>query len=336
MFSAVAYPPFAAVLLAPLYRLAHPTWLFLLAALCWLSTVSGLVTRALLRAGLAPIPAALLPSALLLSSFPVQRLIHQGNIELLVWAFVATGTYAFMRERHVLAAGLWGMAAAVKLYPLLLLFLLIPKKRYREVLFGCTAFLAVTFLSVLWIGPTPACALRGSLRNVFGYQTLRASEWSLRELTASHSGFLLIKLCAQMVHVPASHLTLQYYVGGAALFLWSFFGRLAKLSVTNQLVAVTVCMVLLPTVSYYHTLVHLYAPLLILVFVAIESQRAGITVPGLRTALLLLIPLSMPYTLFTFPRMFVFCGLIQSAALGVLFLCALQYPFPQPTGKPAL
>ena len=44
---------------------------------------------------------------------------------------------------------------------------------------------------------------------------------------------------------------------------------------SNQLLAVTAFMVMFPPVSYFHTLVHLYAPLLVLLFVAIRAERVG-------------------------------------------------------------
>ena len=330
MFSGFAYPPFAAVVLAPLYRTPVPVWIFLSVALCWLGAVFSWVRRALLHAGLAHSFAVFFPLLLALSSFPVQRLVHQGNIELLVWVFVAAGTYAFVKERHEVAAGLWGMAAAMKLYPFLLLILLVPKRQYRACLLGCTTFFSLSWLSLWWLGPTTAAALRGCTRGVLGYHQLRTAEWSLREVVANHSAFTLVKLCAHIAHVPSPKLVVPYYLCGAGVFLWVFFGRLARLPVPNQLLAVTVCMLVAPAISYYHTLVHLYAPLLLLTFVAIEAKRVGVKIAGLQGTLLLFIPLCMPYTLVAFPRLFAFWGLVQLAALSSLFLCALQYPFPLP------
>ena len=55
-----------------------------------------------------------------------------------------------------------------------------------------------TALALWWLGPTLGVAWGGSLQNVFGYQGLCASEWSLRELAANHSAFTLVKLAAMM------------------------------------------------------------------------------------------------------------------------------------------
>ena len=328
MLSAVAYPPFAAAVLAPVYRLGSPVWNFLCLAAVGLILAIRLTSRALHRAGLSTACATLLPLSLVLLSFPVERLIHQGNIELLVWAFTATGVWASMRNRNQTAAGLWALAGAMKLYPLVLLLLLLPRRCYRAIFLGAGVFVGVSWLSLWWLGPTVAEAWRGSLRNVFGYQNLRASEWSLRELVANHSIFWLVKLGALIAHIPSSRLTLPYYICGAALMVWAFIARLRHMAVANQLLAITAFMLLLPQVSYFHTLVHLYAPLLLLGFTALRAQRTGTEVRGLGGTMLLGAFLLSPYTLLTFPHAFLFCGLLQSLALVILFLCALEFPFP--------
>ena len=107
----------------------------------------------------------------------------------------------------------------------------------------------------------------------------------------------------------------------------AFFGRLWKMPEANQLLAVTAFMAMFPPVSYFHTLVHLYAPLLVLLFVAIHADRAGVRVAGLQRTVLLFVPLLAPFTLFLFPRVFVFDGLVQAALLASLFGCAMRFPF---------
>jgi hypothetical protein len=97
--------------------------------------------------------------------------------------------------------------------------------------------------------------------------------------------------------------------------------------VANQLLAVTTFMVMFPPVSYFYTLVHLYAPLLMLMFVAIRAQRAGVQVEGLRLTMLLFLPLLATFMLFSFPRVLMFGGLVQGGVLVWLFICALQFPF---------
>ena len=327
MFSAVAYPPFAAAVLTPFYVVFSPVWGYLCVTISLLAAAFWYVRQEFQMAGISPYTATCLPLSLMLISFPIERLVHQGNFEVLVWAFAATGIWLFLNGRRNLAAALWGLAAAMKLFPILLLVLLLSKRSFRAVLLGLSVFAGATWLSLLWLGPTVASAWQGSVRNVFGYQDLRVSEWSLRELVANHSLLGWFKLGAIVAHVPSSRLMMPYYVFGMIAIAWAFAARLEKMPVANQVLAVTVCMLLLPSVSYYHTLVHLYAPLLMLIFLAIRAQRAGVYIRGLQTTMLLCLPLFVPYTLLTFPRMMLFCGMLQALALISLFLCAMEFPF---------
>jgi hypothetical protein len=327
LFSPVAYPPFAAVVMAPLYASVNPGALFLAVSAVWLALCVWGVRRALIGVGINAVTATLFPLTLTAMSFPIARLVHQGNIELVLWIFAAAGVWAFLRGHGDAAAVLWGLAAAMKLFPVVLLLLLLPRRRYRAFAVGVGTFVAATVGSLWWLGPTVGVAWRGSLKNVFGYQGTRVSEWSLHELAANHSALGLVKLAAIFARFPLARLTLPYYVCGALVLALAFFGRLWRMPVANQLLALSVFMVAFPPVSYFHALVHLYAPLLVLLFVAIRAQQAGVRVRGLGFAVMLFVPLFASWTLFTFVRVWLFAGLLQACILVALFLCALEVPF---------
>jgi hypothetical protein len=325
MFSPVAYPPFAAVVLAWFYSAGCGVWGYLGTAGVWLAGAAWGVRRALLRAGLCGTTATLLPLTLLAASFPILRLLHEGNIELAVWILTALGTYAWMRDRNAAAAVLFGLAGAMKLYPLALLILLVERGRWRAAAGGLATFIAASWASLWWLGPSIGIAWQGSLRNVFGYQGLRAGEWTIRELAANHSAFEWVKVAARVegwaVVMPA------YYAAGLTLFAAAWFARLRYLSRANRLLAVTVFMLLLPPVSYFHALVHLYAPLVVLLLAAIDAQRQGKQVRALGVTHDLILVTMSSFTLMTFPRFCLFGGLIQGLALAGLFGCAILAPF---------
>jgi hypothetical protein len=332
LYSPVAYPPFAAMVMAGLYSAASPVLRYLEVAGVWLAVAVWGVRRALLRVGIGSMTATLFPLTMVAISFPIARLVHEGNVELALWVLTATGVWAYLKEYDDAAGVLWGLAAAMKLYPAVLLVLLLPRGRWRAFALGVATFAGATVLALWWLGPTMGVAWRGSLENVFGYQGARASEWTLRELAANHSAFMLAKMAAMMTGLPLTKLTLPYYGCGAVAMGWAFFGRLWKMPEANQLLAVTAFMVMFSTVSYFHTLVHMYAPLLVLLFVSIDEQNAGAErsegqVRGLKLTVLLFVPLFAAFTLFLFPRVFVFDGLVQAALLAALFGCALLFPF---------
>jgi hypothetical protein len=86
-------------------------------------------------------------------------------------------------------------------------------------------------------------------------------------------------------------------------------------------------MVMFPTISYFHALVHLYAPFAVLCGLAIRAQRVGVPVPGLKSTMLLFAPLFAPFTVLTFPQVLLFGGLVQAVLLVALFGCAMRFPF---------
>jgi hypothetical protein len=324
--SRVAYPPLSAVLYAALYGTGHTVGIYLATAAAWLAAGVLGVRRELMRRGITASTALLFPLTVALVSFPIAGLLQRGNIELFLWVIAGTAIWLFLRGHYDAAAVLWGLAAAMKLYPIIFLSLLLPRHKWRAFALGLATFVGSTLAAMVWIGPTMSVVWHGSLRNVFGYQGYRVSMWSLHELMANHSAFGLAKVLAMVFHVPLEHLTMPYYAFGGVVMGLAFFGRLWKMPAANQLLAVTTFMVMFPPVSYFYALVHLYAPLLLLLWIGFDADRTNTRVAGLRVMLLLFVPILASFMLFTYPRAALFGGLIQAALLVWLFVCAVRYP----------
>ncbi|GAC1431318.1 MAG: hypothetical protein NVSMB62_28410 [Acidobacteriaceae bacterium] len=325
--SPFAYPAVAALWFALIYATGHPVAVYMALAASTMGFALWHVRRALLAEGIGKATALAFPLTVLLCSFPFWRLIPQGNSELFLWIFVAAGLWRYLRGCDDQAAVLWGLAAATKLYPLVLLLLFVPRWKIRPFLLGLGIFVLSSVIALWYLGPTVAEAWHGELHNVFGYQGLRVNEWTMNTVATNHSAFTLVKFFALVANHGFGGLTLPYYAAGCLLTLALFLGRLRSMPVANQILALSVVMVTLPTISYFHTLTHLYAPWLMLVFIAIRAQRAGRLVPGLAGAMACFVPLFVSYTLYTFRAVWLFGGLIQTLALLFLLLYALQYPF---------
>jgi hypothetical protein len=254
-------------------------------------------------------------------------LVQRGNLELFVWMLVAGGVWSWWRGWDDAAAALWGLAAAVKLYPVVMFVLLLPRRRWRALAVGMAALVGSTVAAMAWLGPSMGVVWRGWEGNVFGYQGVRVGQWSLHELAANHSVFGLVKVAAMMVGVPLGRLAGAYYACGAVAFAVAWFGRLRGMPKANQLLGVSAFMVMLPTVSYFYTLVQLVAVWVVLVFVAIDAERVGVTARGMGVAIGLLAGLFASFMLFTFPRVYLFGGLVQGVMLVGLFACAVRFPF---------
>lgn len=329
----VAYPPFGAVLYAAIYATGHPIAFYLGSAAVWLALCFWGLRSGLVSQGISNLAATLFTLTVGLTSFPIAGLLQRGNIELFLWIFVATGVWLFFRGKQDWAAILWGLAAALKLYPVILLGLFLPRGRWRAFAIGIATFVSVSVGSMVWLGPSIPVAWHGTLQNVFGYQGRRVSEWTLHELMANHTAYHLAKFAALMSGMSRSHLTFAYYGLGALLGVFLFV-RLWRMPVANQLLALTAFMVAFPPVSYFYTLVQLYAPWAVLLFVGIKAEKAGGPPKGLQLSLLLFLPLFGSFMLFTFPRIYLYGGLVQGFLLITILLCALSYRFEVNSSQP--
>jgi hypothetical protein len=63
-----------------------------------------------------------------------------------------------------------------------------------------------------------------------------------------------------------------------------------------------------------------------------REERRGVRIVGLRGTLMLFVPIFASFTVFTYPGVFLYGGLVQAFLLMLLFLCALQYPFEVEAG----
>ncbi|HEY5329590.1 MAG TPA: glycosyltransferase family 87 protein [Acidobacteriaceae bacterium] len=330
VYPAVAYPPFGAAMFAVLYAFSRPVVAYMALAGLWMALAWLGVRRALLREGVGRVVALMFPVSILVASFPIEGLLQRANVELFLWIFTAMGMWAYLRGRDDAAAILWGLAAAGKFYPVILLVLFLPRKKMRAFGLGVAAFIAATLASAAYFGPTIRVALQGALHNTFGYQGVRVAEWGRHDLGTNHSFFTLLKVVVVALHGSTAHLALPYYACGAVVFAAVFFGRVRKMPVANQLLAVTLFMVMLPTISYFYTLTHLYAPWLVLVFLAVRAAKAGVEIRGLSTTILLFVPVFAAYTLFTFSKIHLWGGVVQGLFLVWLFVWVVRFPFAEP------
>ena len=221
-----------------------------------------LFARGLLRAGLTKAQAIGLVALLICTSDPWWILLDRANIELFVYIFLASGTWAYLRRQPVLAAVLWSLAGAMKLYPLVLLALFLHRRTLRPLLTGLLTFAATLIGSLWYVGPTVRVAAVGSLDGMAGFLSSYAATARRIELNHDHSllGALKEIFSLHMMHI-GTHLKWLSQGYEAAVFIVFpilYFVWIRKLPALNQLCLDLIAIVLLPPVSYDYTLVHLY------------------------------------------------------------------------------
>jgi hypothetical protein len=332
-----AYPAPAAVLFNGLYHMG-PCQLFI-----WLGCILGgalaaaaLFYRELVRNGVAATQSALFVACLTLTSWPLLFLYERANIEIVIWLLAALGVWALLRRHPLLAAMLFGVAASIKLYPIVLLALLLSRKHAHAFLAGVATFLLAMLGSFYYVGPTIAIAWHGTVNGISGFVSNYAAT-AHSELATDHSFLACIKQFASnppFHHTDFSACSRCYVVialSGAALL---FLLRVRRLPLLNQILFVMICMVALPPVSYDYTLVHLYVPFALFVLACIRSAQArdglpDADTPGFKRALLCFGLLFTPQ-FFLLHRTLNLNGALKSMALAGLLLLLSRHPIHDP------
>jgi len=326
-----AYPAFSAVIYDLLYHLGpHAQAIFLSTELAMSGLAAFLFFKTIHRNGLRRFPAAILVLTTLLFSYPLLFIFEAGSVEFLTCALTAAGLLFVLKRNDSSAAALWGAAAALKIYPILLLGVFLSRAKARTLAVGISAFAVISMVSMWFIGPTIPTAFAGSISGVGGFVSTYSEMLRLQELPFDHSLLAPIKILAyEMAHRTGtvSYLTKPYlFIAGTAAFL-AFFLRARHMPVGNQVLFLFAAMLALPPVSYDNTLVHLYAPWAMLVIVTLREGTVGRTLPGLRTCLLCFA------VLFTSQRFLYYHwihlnGTFKAVALVVLMVTTLRYPIP--------
>jgi hypothetical protein len=321
-YSAFAYPAGAAVVYRALYSTgdAIQTYLALAAA----TSISALAAAFLFLRRRA---AAKLFPALLLLSFPLIFLVQRANIELVLWMLIVAGILAYQHGFNFAAAVCFGLAASIKLYPLILLgiFLKPTSKRAQRdliaLLCGLLAFLLATAAAISYTGPRFTLAAYGFFSGVDRFQGHYVDTVSKVEILFDHCLFSPFKYLAYLQHISPAPWRNAYYLC-AAVFVLLLFLRVHTLPYLNRVLFLMAAMVCLPPVSFTYTLVHLYVPLLLLMgYLATTGTRPPRSASvALALLLFLMLPLPGFTVLASLPT-----GPAQACALLLLLVtCALE------------
>ena len=320
-FSGSAYPAGAAPIYEAFYKTSNPTQTYLLLAA--IATIAALTAAFFF---LRRSNAARLFLPLLLFTFPLIFLIQRANIEIVLWLIIALGLIAYRRGLAILAAILFGIAAAVKLYPILLLGLFLKRKKdIPAFLIGLLTAAAAMYAAVAYTGPTVAIAANGFFRGVDRFQDHYVDTVSKVEVAFDHSLFSPIKYFTYTNHTSPAPWTTLYYVTAGAFALLLFL-RVRTLPFLNRVVFLVAAMVSLPPVSFTYTLVHLYVPTLLLLaaLATFRTRPPATAIAALMLLLFLMLPIMSLSILTPLPT-----GPIQSCALFILLITTALTPWPE-------
>jgi len=342
------YPAPLAVLYGVLYKVPHVLRYYLIAYAEAVVVAAWMLMRALHARGLARGVTIAFTATLFLTSYPIRTLFESANTEGIVAVLLAAGVYAVLRDRCWLGATLIAIAGTMKVFPLILLALLLSKRRYREFTWGLIATAAVTVGSLAIVGPSILEAQRHIDAGIHYVKFTFIFSRSPAAVTFNHSLFTLVKfgmlVIERHLHPMAAYThadlllraarertmlntTFNVYVTVAALFgIVAYFVWIRRMPLLNQVLALTACSLLLPPLSADYTLLHLLFPFALLCLYATGQWRDRVPVRGLIACFLCFAPIFSFQTYITFRYRFS-CE-FRGLGLMALLYVAMRYRFP--------
>jgi hypothetical protein len=266
-----------------------------------------------------------------LLSYPFWFLADRANIEMVNFLAVALGVTCYWKKLWFGAATFLGLAAALKLYPIVYIALLLSAHRYAATAWSLAVAAAVTAGSIFLLGSSYRVSAAGIANGLAFFRTTYALQIRPTEIGFDHSLFALVKKIA-LASVPDPGVLLDGYLllaaaFGLALYAW----KIRNLPRANQILALTVCAILLPPVSSDYTLMNLYIPWAVLVLIAVSGNQGR----GVMLSLVCMAILMAPES-YLFLHGVRIAGQFKAVALMALLAISVIYPIEEssPTKTP--
>jgi hypothetical protein len=329
-----AHPPPATLVVLPLVPLG-----FRGAALAWLAVnlaalaaLAVMLVRIATRSERPPVPSIVTTFLLLTLWPPVLHGLAKGQWSILLAALVAVGWDALERGRPR-AAGVWlGVAASLKVTPLLLLgYLVLRQRRAAKAMVATIAASALVSLALFGVGPWRAWIVQAR-PNALAWQTWIAN-------TASINGVIARLFAGGAFARPLyeSPALAQALTLGLTAFLIALAFRATRAAPTTSDADRRLCaawialVVVLNPISWTHTVVIALVPLALLFEAAPRGALAAVLI-------LLTVPRETLAALAGRPPVSPGRGLVLSLhawTLLLLFGVSLRTPGPTPRDLPA-
>jgi len=215
--------------------------------------------------------------------YPMWFTADRGNPECVVWALSAAGLCLFLRRRVLASAVLIGIAASIKIFPILFLLLLLRRRKYKEAVLGFLTAGLLVLAALTALGPNPWKAYQLLMPGIYSHIDIHVARLDhYEEARFEHSLLDGLKSAALTVemggirphkaigdteklrdepggwHVVRTLVRVYPFVVIAGLaFLFTVF---YDMPVLNQVTALCVAVSIIPPASGDYTLLQLYLP----------------------------------------------------------------------------
>lgn len=273
------YPPAAAIAFRLISVPRHHAVVFYLVPCLVLAFLGSVFLRnRLVAAGVAKGTVLVYLGLSLLFSYPLVFELHRANLEFVVAVLTATGIWCVRKRNYTPAAIALGLAASLKLFPFILFGLFLPVRRYRAFALAWLVMGLATFAGLCVETPSISLSLAGTKQGMTAFSNVATAALH-PNIGYDHGVFALLKVLSGGALAGASS---KYLLVAGLTAGVLYFARIWRLPLLNQVLALTLCSVLLPPFSADYTLLHLYCPwaLLLLAMVHGFVSRAATLLMG--------------------------------------------------------
>jgi hypothetical protein len=160
-------------------------------AACLILSLSYSIANRLLLAGVVGVS--------VIFSYPLAFLLERANMEGFVWVVLAIGLTEFVARHHKTAGVLFALAASMKMFPGVLLLLLLARKRYKELAVSVVAFAVFTVIALRLLGPSIPAVIEETRAGMDKISATHLMAYRGPEIGYDHSLFSVVK---QLLHFP--------------------------------------------------------------------------------------------------------------------------------------
>lgn len=199
-------------------------------------------------------------------SYPVLFALDRGNIEIILYIFLALFFYFYSKDKPIWYIIFLSAAICMKLYPAVLLILLLSDKKYKETIYIVIFSLGITlasyeFLSIAFnenVFNTISAHLE--VLNSFNYRCFYHSNG----LDHNHTLWVLLEIISGLVNL--SQLSIIYLLFVIILFLYiSYYVVFIENIKWKKVALLILTMLLFPYTSFDYTLIHIYFPMILFI-----------------------------------------------------------------------
>ncbi|MBQ8148543.1 MAG: DUF2029 domain-containing protein [Lachnospiraceae bacterium] len=234
---------------------------------------------------------------ILIFTAPYVWMLDRGNY--LLVAIVCYLFFAYYYDKNDTAAAIFlGLAAAIKIYPLLIFFIFFLDKKWKPLLIACGTVFITSALTLIMFKGGYIQNIKEIICALFAFGGGYTNEVPNVYFSVGLSSILRLPfvLWNNLIVPENVHVMRIYFVVGSALALWTLWNVWREKLAWKRVMAMTALMVFLIPNSYDYNLTFLF-PAIVLFLIADKSEKKSVDIIYLVLNGLLMIPKAYYYML---------------------------------------